>query len=163
MSDSACSAAGDWKEHGIRIVRAGELDTNTPQTRGMTRAAAITHARTGAEKLWAGNVRVEPDAKTGAHHHGELKRSFISSEAVLGFAGATAWSLWLRLVPVISFTSHPSSRTRRSTLEATSLWKLSWCEAVRNPLWSTWKSPVLSRQAEPPGWIPTTLFSLNNA
>jgi hypothetical protein len=26
---------------GIRIVRAGDLDTNTPQTPGMTRAAAI--------------------------------------------------------------------------------------------------------------------------
>lgn len=39
----------------------------------MTRAAAITHARTGAEKLWAGTVVVEPDAKTGPHHHGELE------------------------------------------------------------------------------------------
>ena len=63
----------DWKEHGIRIVRAGELDSNTPQTPGMTRAAAITHARTGAQKLWAGTVKVEPDAKTGPHHHGELE------------------------------------------------------------------------------------------
>ena len=44
----------DWKEHGVKIVHAGELDMNTPQTSGMTRAAAITHARTGAEKLWAG-------------------------------------------------------------------------------------------------------------
>src|SRR2546427_1463200 len=63
----------DWKEHGIRIVRAGELDQNTPQTPGMTRAAAITHARTGAEKLWAGTVVVEPNARTGPHHHGELE------------------------------------------------------------------------------------------
>jgi uncharacterized RmlC-like cupin family protein len=39
----------------------------------MTRAAAITHARTGASKLWAGTVVVEPDAKTGPHHHGELE------------------------------------------------------------------------------------------
>ena len=63
----------DWKNHGIRIVRAGALDTNTPQTPGMTRAAAITHATAGAQKLWAGTVVVEPDAKTGAHHHGELE------------------------------------------------------------------------------------------
>jgi len=63
----------DWKTHGIRIVRAGELDTNTPQTPGMTRAAAITHAAAGARKLWAGTVVVQPDAKTGAHHHGELE------------------------------------------------------------------------------------------
>ena len=63
----------DWKDNGIRVVRAGELDSNTPQTLGMTRAAAITHARAGANKLWAGTVVVEPDAKTGAHHHGELE------------------------------------------------------------------------------------------
>jgi len=54
-------------------VRAGELDSNTPQTPGMTRAAAITHARTGASKLWAGTVVVNPDARTAAHHHGELE------------------------------------------------------------------------------------------
>jgi uncharacterized RmlC-like cupin family protein len=63
----------DWKEHGIRVVRAGELDSNTPQTPGMTRAAAITHARAGASKLWAGTVSVQPAARTGAHHHGELE------------------------------------------------------------------------------------------
>jgi uncharacterized RmlC-like cupin family protein len=63
----------DWKTQGIRVVRSGELDLNTPQTPGMTRAAAITHASAGASKLWAGTVVVEPDAKTGAHHHGELE------------------------------------------------------------------------------------------
>ena len=52
-----------WKDHGVKIVRAGELDPNTPQTPGMTRAAAITHARTGASKLWAGTVVVEPNAR----------------------------------------------------------------------------------------------------
>ncbi len=63
----------DWKAHGIRVVHADELDSNTPQTQGMTRAAAITHAVAGASKLWAGTVVVEPAAKTGAHHHGELE------------------------------------------------------------------------------------------
>ena len=67
------SAPPDWKTHGIRIVRAGELDTHTPQTPGMTRAAAITHAAAGAQKLWAGTVVVQPNVKTGAHHHGELE------------------------------------------------------------------------------------------
>ena len=58
---------------GIRIIRAGELDANTPQTPGMTRAAAITHASAGASKLWAGTVVVEPAARTGAHHHGAVE------------------------------------------------------------------------------------------
>jgi uncharacterized RmlC-like cupin family protein len=63
----------DWRDNGIRIVRANQLDTNTPQTPGMNRAAAITAASAGARKLWAGTVVVEPNAKTGAHHHGELE------------------------------------------------------------------------------------------
>jgi uncharacterized RmlC-like cupin family protein len=63
----------DWKTRGVKIVHADELDTNTPQTAGMTRAAAITHAKTGANTLWAGTMLVQPDAKTGSHHHGELE------------------------------------------------------------------------------------------
>jgi uncharacterized RmlC-like cupin family protein len=63
----------DWSTHGVKIVHSNELDPNTPQTSGMARAAAITHARTGASKLWAGTVVVQPAAKTGPHHHGELE------------------------------------------------------------------------------------------
>jgi uncharacterized RmlC-like cupin family protein len=63
----------DWKTEGVRVVRAGALDLNTPQTPGMTRAAAITHASTGANLLWAGTVVVKPAARTAAHHHGELE------------------------------------------------------------------------------------------
>ena len=63
----------DWRLQGVRVVHADELDVNTPQTPGMNRAAAIDAARAGAEKLWAGTVVIHPDAKTGAHHHGELE------------------------------------------------------------------------------------------
>jgi uncharacterized RmlC-like cupin family protein len=38
----------------------------------MTRAAAITK-EVGAEKLWAGRVRVAPAVKAAPHHHGELE------------------------------------------------------------------------------------------
>jgi uncharacterized RmlC-like cupin family protein len=62
-----------WRHHGVRVVRSGELDTNTAQTPGMNRAAAITHARAGAERLWAGTVVIHPKAKTGAHHHGAVE------------------------------------------------------------------------------------------
>ena len=57
MSEPLTSA--DWRDHGVRVIRSGELDTNTLQTPGMLRAAAITHARVGAQKLWAG-VRLPP-------------------------------------------------------------------------------------------------------
>jgi uncharacterized RmlC-like cupin family protein len=63
----------NWKEDGVRVVRGDQLDTNTAQTPGMSRAAAINNARVGAQKLWAGTVTIHPNAKTGAHHHGELE------------------------------------------------------------------------------------------
>jgi uncharacterized RmlC-like cupin family protein len=65
--------APDWRHHGVRVVRADALDPNTAQTAGMSRAAAITTARAGAERLWAGTVVIEPDARTGAHHHGPVE------------------------------------------------------------------------------------------
>ena len=55
------------------MVTGDQLDFNTPQTPGMTRAAAINRANAGAEKLWAGTVEIHPNAKTGAHHHGALE------------------------------------------------------------------------------------------
>lgn len=73
MSEPSHASKPDWKLHGVKVVRAGQLDSNTPQTSGMTRAAAVTRARTGAEKLWAGTMLVQPDAKTGPHHHGALE------------------------------------------------------------------------------------------
>ena len=73
MTDPTPDALPDWKNHGLRIVRSSQLDANTPQTPGMTRAEAISHAKVGAQKLWAGTVVVHPNAKTGPHHHGELE------------------------------------------------------------------------------------------
>ena len=62
-----------WKHSGVRVIPAGSLDAATAQTPGMNRAAAITYARAGAQKLWAGTVTIHANAKTGAHHHGEVE------------------------------------------------------------------------------------------
>ena len=62
-----------WKHDGVRVIPADSLDSNTPQTPGMNRAAAIDFARAGAQKLWAGAVSIHAGAKTGAHHHGALE------------------------------------------------------------------------------------------
>ena len=62
-----------WRETGVRVIPGGSLDTNTIQTPGMNRAAAIDFARVGAQKIWAGTVHIHPNAKTGAHHHGPLE------------------------------------------------------------------------------------------
>lgn len=67
------SSTPRWRDNGVRIIRAGELDADTAQTLGMQRKAAVTTARTGASKLWAGTVTIDPHARTGAHHHGDLE------------------------------------------------------------------------------------------
>jgi uncharacterized RmlC-like cupin family protein len=63
----------DWRNHGVKIISSNRFDFNTPQTPGMTRAAAINRAMAGANKLWAGTVNIHPNAKTAPHHHGELE------------------------------------------------------------------------------------------
>jgi uncharacterized RmlC-like cupin family protein len=72
-ADREQQPAPDWRLTGIRVVHADELDSNTPRSPGMNRAAAIDAARAGAEKLWAGTVLIHPGAQTGAHHHGDLE------------------------------------------------------------------------------------------
>jgi uncharacterized RmlC-like cupin family protein len=63
----------DWKTVGVKVIPGDQLDPNTAQTPGMDRAAAINFARVGAQKIWAGTVRIHANAKTGAHHHGHLE------------------------------------------------------------------------------------------
>jgi uncharacterized RmlC-like cupin family protein len=63
----------DWREQGVRVIHGNQLDPNTAQTPGMQRAAAINFARVGAQKIWAGTVTIDANAKTGAHHHGALE------------------------------------------------------------------------------------------
>ncbi len=63
----------DWRENGVKVIPGGSLDPNTAQTPGMNRATAINKARAGAKKIWAGTVTIHANAKTGAHHHGDLE------------------------------------------------------------------------------------------
>ena len=66
------SASRDWRLDGVKVIKSDRLDSNTAQTPGMLRAAAVNSAR-GAQKIWAGTVIIHPNAKTGAHHHGPLE------------------------------------------------------------------------------------------
>jgi uncharacterized RmlC-like cupin family protein len=66
-------ATRNWREDGVRVVRSDQLDPQTAQTWGMRRFSAMTHAPSGFDSLWAGTVDIEPNAKTGPHHHGPLE------------------------------------------------------------------------------------------
>tara|TARA_Y100000590_G_C15458326_1_gene915477 strand:- start:309 stop:854 length:546 start_codon:yes stop_codon:yes gene_type:complete len=67
------SKSGKWLNDGVKVISGENLDGNTPQSPGMSRASAINRATAGANKLWAGTVIIDANAKTGAHHHGELE------------------------------------------------------------------------------------------
>src|ERR1700738_4328996 len=73
MSDRHEHERVDWKIHGVKVIPGDQLDPNTAQTPGMDRAAAINLARVGAQKIWAGTVKIHANAKTGAHPHGHLE------------------------------------------------------------------------------------------
>jgi uncharacterized RmlC-like cupin family protein len=60
-------------EQRVRIVKPQQFDRDTPQTRGMRRAAAISHQLAGTERIWAGLTTIDGHTATGKHHHGELE------------------------------------------------------------------------------------------
>lgn len=59
-------------EH-VRVVKPHQFDSNTPQTPGMQRVAAVSRQLAGSEGIWAGVTVVEPHVASGKHHHGELE------------------------------------------------------------------------------------------
>ena len=77
----------DWRSRGIKHVRASEKSSSTPETLGMNREVAISGARSGSVALWAGTNRIEPNSRTGAHHHGAL-------ESVIYIISGTAHMRW---------------------------------------------------------------------
>src|ERR1700757_3968201 len=99
----------NWRDHGVNVIPADTLDPNTAQTPGMTRAAAINLARVGAQKIWAGTVSIEPNAKTGAHHHGHLEsviyvvkgRARMRWGERLGFVAAAAAGDFIYVPPFV--------------------------------------------------------------
>lgn len=59
-----------WRRPLVR-TRPQERTTDTPQTGGMQRFAAISGALTGSQRLWMGGNTVRPGQRSADHHHGE--------------------------------------------------------------------------------------------
>lgn len=58
---------------GVRVIKPPQFGSNTPQTAGMQRVAAVSRELAGSEGLWAGVTVVDPHVASGRHHHGELE------------------------------------------------------------------------------------------
>jgi uncharacterized RmlC-like cupin family protein len=125
----------DWKSSGARVVPGDQLDTNTPQANGLDRAAAVTFARAGAQKLWAGTAKIQPGANTGAHHHGDL-------ETVVYMLRGRARMRWGEALEFAAeagsgdFIYIPMSRTRKSTPPQMRNWTSPLSAAVVRRRWS---------------------------
>jgi uncharacterized RmlC-like cupin family protein len=70
--DDPTSQAGIpyWRRPLVRS-RHGDRTSDTPQTPGMRRYAAISQSLTGSQHLWMGGNTMHPGQKSADHHHGE--------------------------------------------------------------------------------------------
>lgn len=57
----------------LRRIRPSERTTDTAQTSGMRREAAIAPETAGSVGLWAGFMETAGGTRSGAHHHGDAE------------------------------------------------------------------------------------------
>jgi uncharacterized RmlC-like cupin family protein len=70
FEEPAAGAVPYWRRPVVRS-RPGDRTSDTLQTPGMQRYAAISGSLTGAQHLWMGGNTVAPGQKSADHHHGE--------------------------------------------------------------------------------------------
>lgn len=75
----------------VQVVRADDLDPQTPQTAGLRRFEAVSAKRLGASELWMGLSVLAPGLRTGVHHHGD------SETALYVLRGTGRWWVGGRL------------------------------------------------------------------
>ena len=70
FEDPAAGQVPYWRRPVVRS-RPTDRTTDTPQSAGMQRFAAISGALTGSQHLWMGGNRMAPAQRSADHHHGE--------------------------------------------------------------------------------------------
>jgi len=61
----------------VHHVRPSQLSSDTAQTEGMQRLAAISGWTVGSEKIWMGETHVLPATMSDNHHHGESETAIF--------------------------------------------------------------------------------------
>ncbi len=79
----------------LRLIRGGSLSSDTAQTGGMQRSAAISGELVGAQALWMGRTVVAPGTSSGDHHHGASETGIyvVSGNPVFVFREPSSGSL----------------------------------------------------------------------
>src|SRR5436305_14999417 len=57
----------------VRIIKPHQFDTNTAQTPGMQRIAAVSRELAGSQSIWGGITIVSPNTASGIDHYGEIE------------------------------------------------------------------------------------------
>jgi uncharacterized RmlC-like cupin family protein len=61
----------DVTRNRVHHVKASDISSDTAQSEGLRRFAALSAASVGADKLWMGETHALPQAVSSNHHHGE--------------------------------------------------------------------------------------------
>jgi uncharacterized RmlC-like cupin family protein len=61
----------------VHHISASELSSDTAQTEGMQRFAAISGGSVGSEKIWMGETSVSPATRSDNHHHGDSETAIF--------------------------------------------------------------------------------------
>src|SRR5271156_3568441 len=68
-SDAEASPA----RNRVHRIKASEITSDTAQSEGLRRFAALSGRSVGAEKLWMGETHASPQSASANHHHGECE------------------------------------------------------------------------------------------
>ncbi|OBI11053.1 cupin [Mycobacterium sp. E2327] len=64
-------AAPEVARNRVHHVKASDISSDTAQSEGLRRFAALSGKSVGAEKLWMGETHASPATASSNHHHGE--------------------------------------------------------------------------------------------
>jgi uncharacterized RmlC-like cupin family protein len=61
----------DATGHRVHHIKASDISSDTAQSEGLRRFAALSGKSVGAEKLWMGETHASPETVSSNHHHGD--------------------------------------------------------------------------------------------
>jgi uncharacterized RmlC-like cupin family protein len=64
-------AAPQASHNRVHHIKASDISSDTAQSEGLRRFAALSGTSVGAEKLWMGETHASPRSASDNHHHGD--------------------------------------------------------------------------------------------
>lgn len=120
----------------VHHVRASDISSDTAQSEGLRRFAALSGASVGAEKLWMGETHAMPSTVSSNHHHGDSETAIYvrSGHPEFVFHDGTR-EVRIATSPGDYSSSRRTCRTARRTRTRTHRRRWSSRAAPRRPSW----------------------------